>query len=152
MMKKILIATDGSASANQAVGVGVELAAEQDAQVTFIHVLPPDDYIVAGRLGPVLPKPHEVAMDETEVALREAAEAAEAAGVVHAQERVSGDTVDEIVAAADSMQADVIVIGSRGRGPISSALLGSVSQGVLSESRRPVLIVSTIHDREPVRT
>ena len=46
-MKKILIATDGSASANQAVGVGVELAAEQDAQVTFIHVLPPDDYIVA---------------------------------------------------------------------------------------------------------
>ena len=58
-------------------------------------------------------------------------------------------TVDEIVTAADSMDADVIVIGSRGRGRMTSALLGSVSRGVLNESRRPVLIVRGIHDREP---
>jgi nucleotide-binding universal stress UspA family protein len=149
MMKKILIATDGSASAHEAVGVGVELAAEHGAEVTFIHVLPADDYVVAGRLGPALPKPHKVDMDETEVALREAADAADVAGVSYALERISGDTVDEIVTAADSMDADVIVIGSRGRGPMTSALLGSVSQGVLSESRRPVLIVRGLHDREP---
>ena len=55
-MKKILIATDGSASAHEAVGIGVELAAEHGAQVVFIHVLPPDDYVVAGRLGPALPE------------------------------------------------------------------------------------------------
>lgn len=102
-MKKILIATDGSASAHEAVGIGVELAAEHGADVTFIHVLPPDDYFVAGRLGPVLPKPHEVDMDETEVVLREAADAA---GVSYALERISSDTVDEIVTVADSMDAD----------------------------------------------
>jgi nucleotide-binding universal stress UspA family protein len=148
-MKKILIATDGSASANEAVGVGVELAAEHGAEVTLVHVLPADDFVVAGRLGPALPKPHKVDMDETEVALGEAADAADAAGVSYALERISGDTVDEIVTAADSMGADLIVIGSRGRGPMTSALLGSVSQGVLSETRRPVLIVRGVHEREP---
>jgi len=149
MMKKILIATDGSASAHEAVGVGVELAAEHGAEVKFIHVLPVDDYIVAGRLGPTLPKPHTFEMDEPEVALHDAADVADAAGVSYALERISGVTVDEIVTAADSWDADVIVIGSRGRGRMTSALLGSVSRGVLNESRRPVLIVRGVHDREP---
>ena len=52
-----------------------------------------------------------------------------------------GDTVDEIVAFADSHDVDLIVVGSRGRGAISGALLGSVSRGILGESKRPVLIV-----------
>ena len=146
-MKKIVIATDGSPTAVEAVEVGIELAAEQGAEVAFVHVLPADDYVVAARLGH-LPKAHEVDMDESEVALREAADAAETAGVSYTLERISGDTVDEIVAVADSRDADLIVIGSRGRGPVTSALLGSVSRGVLGESRRPVLIVRGTLSRE----
>jgi nucleotide-binding universal stress UspA family protein len=148
VMKNIVIATDGSPSAQEAVGVGIELAAEEAATVTFVHVLPADDFVVAGRLGS-LPKAHRVDMDESEVALREAAAAAEAAGVTYTLERISGDTVDEIVAVADSAEADMLVIGSRGRGPLTSALLGSVSKGVLGESRRPVLIVRGVLEREP---
>jgi nucleotide-binding universal stress UspA family protein len=150
-MKKIVIATDGSPSAVEAVGVGIELAAEQGASIAFVHVLPADDYVVAPRLGH-LPKAHEVDMDESEVALREAAGAAEAAGVSYTLERISGNTVDEIVAVADSTDADLIVIGSRGRGPMTSTLLGSVSKGVLGESRRPVLIVRGALEREPAPT
>lgn len=150
-MKKVLIATDGSPSAHEAVEVGVELAAEHGAEVTFIHVLPPDDYLVSGRLGPVLTKPHEVDMDESEIALRDAAEVAESADVAYKLERISGDTVDEIVAIADSIDSEMIVIGSRGRGPLTSRLLGSVSQGVLAETRRPVLVVRGTHDREPAK-
>ena len=148
-MKRILIATDGSASAREAVEVGVELAAEQGAEITFVHVLPADEYIVTGRLGLSLPKPHHVDMDESELALREAADAADEAGVSYALERISGNTVDEIVAIADSTDADLIVVGSRGRGPLTSTLLGSVSQGVLGESRRPVLVVRGVAAREP---
>lgn len=150
-MKNIVIATDGSPSAQEAVGVGIELAAEQGAAVTFVHVLPADEFVVAARMGHI-PKAHHVDMDESEVALREAAAAAETAGVTYTLERISGDTVDEIVAVADSAEADMLVIGSRGRGPVTSALLGSVSKGVLGESRRPVLIVRGVLEREPAAT
>jgi nucleotide-binding universal stress UspA family protein len=140
-MKEIVIATDGSESAREAVEYGLELATENGAAVTFVHVLPPDDYIVAGRNAPARPKPHHVDLDESEGALAEASDAAIAAGVSYALERISGDTVAEIIAVAEAKDADLIVVGSRGRGTVTSALLGSVSRGVLKEARRPVLVV-----------
>jgi nucleotide-binding universal stress UspA family protein len=140
-MKEIVIATDGSEAAREAVEYGLELASENGAAVTFVHVLPPDDYVVPGRGGPGIPRPHHVDMDESEGALAEASDAAIAAGVSYALERISGDTVAEIVAVAEAKDADLIVVGSRGRGTVSSALLGSVSRGVLKEASRPVLVI-----------
>ena len=140
-MKRILIATDGSPASVEAVDVGLELAAAEEADVTFVHVLPADDWIVAGRAGVVGSRPHEVEMDESETALREAAEAAERMNISYALERISGETVDVILGVAEASHADLIVLGSRGRGEIASALLGSVSRDVLRRSKRPVLIV-----------
>jgi len=139
-MKQIVIATDGSPSATEAVEVGLELAKEQEADVTFVHVTAPDDYVVS-RLGPGHPRPHHEPIDESETALTSAEEAAKDAGVPYALERISGDAVDTIVAVADAKNADLIVVGSRGLGPVRTALLGSVSRGVLDDAKRPVLIV-----------
>ena len=139
-MKNIVIATDGSPSAREAVDFGLELAAEQGAEVTFVHVLPPDRF-VTGRPGPSLAIPHHVEIDEAESALADAADAAEGVGVTYTLERVSGETVAEVVALANAKDADVIVVGSRGRGTVASSLLGSVSKGVMREAKRPVLVV-----------
>jgi nucleotide-binding universal stress UspA family protein len=120
-MRKIVVATDGSSSAFHAVAFGVELAAQEGAAVSFVHVA------------------STPARDESylEEALRYA--------VVHAvaaDARVlSGDTVDEIVAFADSLDSDLIVLGARGRSAFTSALLGSTTLGVLHEARRPILVV-----------
>lgn len=143
-MKSIVIATDGSAPAQEAVEVGLELASEQGADVTFVHVTPADEFVTT-RLGPAPAVPHREEIDESETALQNAAAAAETAGVTFALERISGNTVETIVQLADAKDADLIVIGSRGRGALASTLLGSVSQGVMTHARRPVLIVRGSH-------
>jgi nucleotide-binding universal stress UspA family protein len=73
--------------------------------------------------------------------LAEAEEVAEQHGVRATTKLLRGDTVDEIVAYADNLDVDLILVGSRGHGALASALLGSVSRGVLSESKRPVAVI-----------
>ena len=141
-MKQILIATDGSESAQEAVGVGLELAKEQGADVTFVHVTDPDE--LRGGRGGTHPITHTEEVDDSEIVLKAAGDAAEEAGVSYALERISGNTVESIVAFADETDADVIVVGSRGRNPLATALLGSISHGVLRHARRPVLVVKSV--------
>ena len=142
-MKKILIATDGSASSAEAVDFGVELAEEHEAAVILVHVAPATDVLpMAGYgLGGGVPRVAHEVTEYDRVSLEEATEVASEHGVHASTKLLVGDTVDEIVAYADTEDVDMIVVGSRGHGALASALLGSVSRGVLSESKRPVMIV-----------
>jgi nucleotide-binding universal stress UspA family protein len=140
-MKRIVVATDGSPSSAAAVTFGVDLAAEHKAELAFVHVVPALDVVPAtgiGGFGCALP--HEPCAHDHALLADAAAVAAEH-GVVSTTALLKGDTVDEIVAYADSHDADLIVVGTRGHGAIASALLGSVSHGVLAESKRQVLVV-----------
>jgi nucleotide-binding universal stress UspA family protein len=139
-MQTVLIATDGSPEAREAVEYGVELAAEQDAAVTLLQVIPPTDWTRLDRGAVIRPIPAELRLRRA-YALDEAAQIAGEHGVEAAFEVLAGDPAEEIVRYADSVDADLIVVGSRGRGALASALLGSVSRAVLSDARRPVLVV-----------
>jgi nucleotide-binding universal stress UspA family protein len=148
-MQTILIATDGSPSAREAIQFGLELAAEQGSKVTFVTVVPAADVVAVGGFGFIGSIRHEVGETEDQP-LDEAHELAELAGVTAHQRLLQGDPADEIVAYADLIDADLIVVGSRGHGALASALLGSVSRGILREARRPVLVVRGTSVREPV--
>jgi nucleotide-binding universal stress UspA family protein len=146
-MKRILIATDGSPASEEAVHVGIEHAIGEGAEVVFVHVVP----AVEGMFSPFAPGcafPHDIDEDDLEP-LEQAQSAADDQGLASRALLLKGpeSTAGQIVAYANSIDADLIVVGSRGHGAIATALLGSVSRGVLHESRRPVLVV---HERSTV--
>jgi nucleotide-binding universal stress UspA family protein len=139
-MERILIATDGSAAAGDAVELGVELALDEGAEAVVVHVAPLSHMVPMNGFGLLGSVPYELTASDAEM-LEEALDLAASRDVPASSELLRGDTVSAIVAYADSIDADLIVIGSRGHGAVASALLGSVSRGVLAHSERPVLIV-----------
>ncbi len=136
-MKRILIATDGSAGAWAAVEEGVELAAEVGAEVVFVFVR--HDVPLLGdpwyqrRLTGQLAHARE-ALDRAEAAARES-------GVTFESEILEGDAAHCISDAAAVREVDLVVVGSRGRGTLASALIGSVSRELLTRSPAPVMVV-----------
>jgi nucleotide-binding universal stress UspA family protein len=142
-MKNILIATDHSECSAEAIQFGLELASEHEADVIFVHVAPATEILpVAGfSLGGGVPRVHHDLNDYDRAPLDEAMQRAAQQGVEATKVLLVGDPADEIVAYADSQDVDLIVVGSRGHGTLTSALIGSVSRRVLSDSRLPVLIV-----------
>jgi nucleotide-binding universal stress UspA family protein len=137
-MNRILVATDGSPPSAEAGAVAIELASEHRSELCFIHVVPRLDVASAGDFTEAFP--HEPT-EHDQALLDDAAAVAAEHGIVATTALLHGVTVEEIIVFADSYDVDLIVVGSRGHGAVSSVLLGSVSRGVLRESKRPVLIV-----------
>ena len=140
-MKKILIATDGSAPSAEALQVGLDLAAQEGAETVVVHVIPSLDTLPSGGFG-LATGAVAHAVTEADMQPLDAAEAlADELGVPVTTTLLRGTTVSQIVAYADEQDVDMIVIGSRGHGALTTALIGSVSLGVLRHTKRPVLIV-----------
>ena len=147
-MKRVLIATDGSAAASEAVEIGVELARDEGAEAIFVHVVTTADMVALNGFGLMGYVPNEeTTWDES--MLDNAKAVAEGNDVPAGTALLRGDPVVEIARHADAIDADLIVVGSRGHGAFTSALLGSVSRGILSRSTRPVLVVRTAAVPEP---
>ena len=137
-MKNILIATDGSEPASQALEVAIDLAKETGAALHVLSVRPPR---LAGRggAGPAILEVEE--LHGPEHIADAAAQVARSAGVEATAHAAHGDIVDSIAGTATTLGADLLVVGSRGMGPLSGAVLGSVSHALVRRSPVPVTIV-----------
>lgn len=140
-LDRILVATDSSPMSEHAVKFAVQLASEHQSEVLFVHVIPTLDMVTATTSDEV---GAAVGRDPTErdrALLEDAAAFAREHGVAAKITLLVGSAAEEIVAYAESYDVNMIVVGSRGDGASASALLGSVSLGVLRASERPLLIV-----------
>lgn len=138
MYRNILVAVDGSKESKLALADAIDLALESNARLTLIHVSTPGPGVLrttpaGAAVAAELPACHEKI-------LREAVASVPKDLPVTTLLR-DGSPAHEIVRAAREQQHDLIVIGSRGRGRATAALLGSVSHEVLHESPVPVLVV-----------
>jgi nucleotide-binding universal stress UspA family protein len=123
-VRKVLCATDFSPLGNSAVAWAQSLV-PADGELMVVHVLDAD------------------APEERRNSAREQLEAAAAGSEAKITvEVLAGDDPARLItAAAERFDASVICVGSRGHGALAKAMLGSVSQGVLLSTRRPVLMV-----------
>jgi nucleotide-binding universal stress UspA family protein len=136
-MKRFLVAIDGSEGSDAAIDEALELAQEVGAQVTFAVVRrPPPSLLGNPYYGRLLSTEVAKASATIDAATNKALQV----GVDAQGEILEGDSVDEILSFADNERADLIVMGSRGRGALAGALLGSVSSGVVQHASVPVLI------------
>lgn len=140
-MKPVLLATDGSPTAEKATETAIELAKLLDTELVIVTVwtIP---YTATG-FAPV-PINGEVAKlgeDEAKKLVLKTAALAEEAGVETRTVALRGIPVEEICLAADTYKPRFLVIGSHGWGVIRRALFGSVSTGVLHRAKCPVLVV-----------
>jgi nucleotide-binding universal stress UspA family protein len=134
---RILLATDGSEEAKLAATTAADLAASTDSELHVVTVGP----FLPTMFAPTEEEPARLAR-EARMTLDEQVELIEAAGgtVTEAHLRLGG-VAEEIVALAEDVGAGLIAMGSRGRGGIRRALMGSVSERVVRHAHCAVMIV-----------
>lgn len=138
-MRAIVCAVDESDAIDDVVRVAQALASALRGRLVLVHVAPPTEApgVSAAPAGQERLREEELADAR---ALLEGVAGRLDAGDAEQRAEV-GSPADRIVAIADEEDAALVVIGSRGRGDVKSALLGSVSHGVASKATCPVVIV-----------
>ncbi len=122
-IKKILVPVDGSVNGCKAVDEAIFLAQKCQADMDFVYV--------ASNINKDIPS--HIVFDRIWEKLPEDIKAAK-----HVE---TGSIHKAILHVAESEKSDIIIMGSRGLGLFKGALIGSVSQKVVEESKIPVMVI-----------
>lgn len=147
-MKKILVPLDFSSVTEAAVAVATRMAGAFSAELILLHVAAPEPEFVGYEAGPDSVR-HAVAqqLSAEHKQLQDVKAKLESSfGPVTAR-IMQGYTVEKILAEADRLPADLIVMGSHGHGGLHHLLMGSIAEGVLRKAPCPVLLVPAASHR-----
>jgi nucleotide-binding universal stress UspA family protein len=144
VMKNILALIDLSPLGERVVNYAATLAKGTGAKLWIIHVAAPEPDFVGFQTGPQHVRDHRAAaLRHEHQYLQAMRDDLQALGVDAEAMLVQGSTVDTVFIEVERLHADMIAIGSRGHGGLYKALIGSVSEQVLTRSTIPVLVVPT---------
>ena len=141
-LKRLLVPTDFSDSARHALTYGISFAREYKAELLLLHV---EENLTVGYASDLFPVPMAEVFDEisgfarTELA-KLAAQAREKEIAVR-ELVVQGKPSAEIIRVAKEETADMIVLGTHGKGMLDKALFGSTAERVIRRAPCPVLTV-----------
>ncbi len=134
---KILLATDSSREADLAATTAVDLASSTNSELHVIHV----GEFLPTLLAQTEVEPAQLEREAQQLLDEQVRGIEEAGGTVKEAHLRLGRADEEIVDLAQNIGAGMIVMGSRGRGRIRRALMGSVSDSVVRHAHCPVTIV-----------
>ena len=137
MYDRLLVAVDHSEVSDRVIAAAKDLALLSKGKVWVLHLLEKEVY---AQLGDV---PSE-SDQEADQAVRDGVDALRQAGVEAEGEvrpTTFGHAAREILADAKEHDADVIIMGSRGRSDFAGAILGSTAHKVIHLTDRPVLVI-----------
>ena len=146
MFGSIVVGTDGSDTAKEAVRQAIELAKSLGAELLLVSAYQPVARISANREAVRAPEDVQwmvSAREDVATLLSEAARAAEEAGIAAQTFQRQGDPADAILDVAEERDADLIVVGNKGMTGAKRFLLGSVPNRVSHHAPCSVLIIRT---------
>lgn len=150
---KVLLATDGSEDANLAARAAIEISDRTASELHVVHVLQP----LPSYAYPELALDAYSLVRDRQDRQAQALLAAEVKRIQDEGGNVTevhlrrGSATDEILGLAESLGAGMIVVGSRGLGPLKRLVVGSVSEGVVRGATCPVLVLRGGPDAWPPR-
>jgi universal stress protein A len=142
-ISRILHATDFSKASARALNEAVELAKQNRAELMIIHVMEPTPYVAGDELGTaeIYTKLEDAAKRAAEASMSKLLKRLKQSKIKVQGSLLTGSAPDQIVNAAKSKKANMIVIGTHGRTGLSKLLMGSVAGKVISLASCPVLTV-----------
>ncbi|MCX6679993.1 MAG: universal stress protein [Methanothrix sp.] len=151
MLKKILLATDGSETSMRAAKNAVSIGNKAGATVTAVYVV---DVHRLAQLPGYAAMPGikdnlvELMFKEGSEALEEIEDMARDAGVAYERVVAEGDPGEELLKLCRDPGFDLIVLGTIGKSGLKRFLLGSVAEKVVRHSHVPVLVVPAKDEQE----
>lgn len=140
MYKRILVPTDGSESSRHALLEALELAKKFDSSVELFHVTQTQEAYYGYNEGYQTHLDLDQIEKNGELALAFTLKGIDVGDVHLSKKHVSGNAANSILEEI-KRDFDLVIMGTRGHGAIAGAVLGSVTQRVMSHSDCPVLIV-----------
>jgi len=138
MFKSIVVAIDGSKHSHKALDYAKDLAEQSKAALWLVHVFPHTSGLLEGDVYEKLVVKRE---SEGQAILDEARQKLGDTTLEVHEELLEAPETEAIISVAKTRKADLIVMGSRGRGSLQGLLLGSITHKVIQHAPCPVMVV-----------
>ena len=134
--KTVIFPTDFSSASDVALEYATRMAKTLGARLIIAHIEEPPFAYGGGELYYGIPEPDQTALGKMLSQLRPTD-----SSVPYEHRMLVGTPANEIARLAEQEKAELIVMGSHGRGGVARLLLGSVAESVLRKASCPVLVV-----------